>query len=172
MDIVKNLIHRVTRAYYDHKDIIVMDLLLLNDTVRDDQLAASLGVPLKDLQKVCGKLKLHGLLQVESRFEELKPGENQRKEYKEKRKVSRSYYFIDYKVAVNVIKFKIYKIGKIIEKEVQKNITHLPYKCRVCQKEFSALDMLSLVFTVNINILANDCRTDTHGTLYYIHQVL
>ena len=71
MDVVKRLIQTTTRAFYDDVEIIIIDLLTSNDSIRDDQLAAALNMNVRDLQKICGKLKMAGLLQTESRWEEL-----------------------------------------------------------------------------------------------------
>ncbi|KAJ3308140.1 hypothetical protein HDV04_001726 [Boothiomyces sp. JEL0838] len=60
-------------------------------------------------------------------MEEIKQGE-QRIEYKDKRKENRAYYYIDYELAVNVIKFKTYRIGKMLENQVKQNINQLMYK--------------------------------------------
>ena len=57
----------------------------------------------------------------------------------------RSYYYIDYGLAVNSIKWKVFKIQKKINSQVQENTTQVPYKCTGCGKVYSALDMLSLV---------------------------
>jgi transcription initiation factor TFIIE subunit alpha len=176
--VVQDLLHFVSRAFYEHKEIIVMDILLQNDCVRDDQLASALGLNIKDLQKVCGTLNRAGLLKVKARWEELNPNEV-RKEYREKRKISRSYYYIDYPRAINVIKLKIYKIGKLIDKEVNKNVTQMPFKCtdNNCLQEYSALDMLDLEMTDNQIPLCRYCMNelelcepdkDTMGNAQYV----
>ncbi len=95
MDAVKRLVQMVTRAYYDNAEIIIMDILVHNDSVRDDQLALASSMTIKELQKICGKLKLQGLIQVESRWEELKPNEIIKKD-RERRKLNRAYYYINY----------------------------------------------------------------------------
>jgi transcription initiation factor TFIIE subunit alpha len=84
------------------------------------------------------------MIQTTARWEEL-PKDNLKKEFKERRKNNRTYYYIDYARAVNVIKLKIFKIGKMIDNEVHQQVTesHL-YKCPRCSKGFSALDMLGL----------------------------
>lgn len=68
---IQHLIHLVARAYYDAREIIVLDVLLHNDYVQDGQLASAVGIQPKELQKICGRLKAHGMLKIESRLEEI-----------------------------------------------------------------------------------------------------
>lgn len=129
-----------------------MDILLRNETIRDDQLAAALGMALKDLQKICGRLKQQGLVQVESRLEEIPmaAGVKETGEKRERRKVGRCYYYIDYPKTVNVIKWKVFKVQGTIDSKVTKKSTQIPYKCIGCGKVYSALDMLSLQFSEDL----------------------
>jgi transcription initiation factor TFIIE subunit alpha len=148
LQVCKDLLQLVGRAFYEDRELIVLDILQQNDSIRDDQLASALGVNIKDLQKICGKLKVTGMIQTTARWEELGKGEFVKKEYKERRKINRTYYYIDYARAVNVIKLKIYKIGKMIDKEVHQTVTETNlYKCPTCAKGFAALDMLTLEMT-------------------------
>ncbi|KAJ3339755.1 hypothetical protein HDU91_000974, partial [Kappamyces sp. JEL0680] len=164
---VQELIHLVTRfglksharAYYHNAEIIVMDVLLHNDFVRDDQLANGIGMNVKDLQKVCGRLKGQGLLQVISRFEEIPMSKETLEKIaaevaahpsnasilkRERRKINRSYYFLDYGNAVNVIKYKVFKIQKLIDSQADQASVIVPYSCSTCGHTYAALEMLSL----------------------------
>ncbi|KAL5037972.1 hypothetical protein RTP6_005335 [Batrachochytrium dendrobatidis] len=105
------------------------------------------------------------MLKVETRWEEVQLKERSdaqphTKAFKDKLKRSKSYYYIDYRQFVNVVKYKIYKIGKMIEKEVEAEITQMPYKCPLCIKEFSALDMLSLERTPDSLPLCDVCGSE------------
>ena len=62
MDDVKQLIDLTVRAFYDQKEIIVVDILLLNQSVRDDHLATAMGLNIRDLQKNIGRLKSSGII--------------------------------------------------------------------------------------------------------------
>ncbi|KNC97721.1 transcription factor TFIIE subunit TFA1 [Spizellomyces punctatus DAOM BR117] len=154
--ILRKLVALVARAYYEPKHIIVLDLLSRVNSQRDEELARALRVQSKELHKVCGKLKSDGLVKVEARGEQIGPAVENRPQ----RKINRSYYYIDYKHFVDVVKWKIYKIGKMIEKEVQMQMANMPYKCPVCNKEFSALDFAMLDKTANMVPLCDVCRVE------------
>ena len=77
---------------------------------------------------------------------------------REKRKASKSYFYIDYHHVINMIKYKIYKIRKSIEKEEQAQMTQLPYRCPYCDKQYSALDALTLQRTPEMLFLCEECN--------------
>ncbi|KAL2914847.1 hypothetical protein HK105_205589 [Polyrhizophydium stewartii] len=156
MDICKRLVALVARAFCTDQQAIILDILSFRPLMREEELATALGTTPKELAKACGKLKMMGMLKVETRMEEVGRSRAEiaaaqaegktslPKATKERMKRMRTYYYIDYRQFVNIVKYKMYQIGKSIEKRVNEQMTHLPYVCQVCQKEFSALDMLTL----------------------------
>jgi transcription initiation factor TFIIE subunit alpha len=75
-----------------------------------------------------------------------------------KRKVSKSYYFLDYKQFIDVVKWKMHKINKMylffylikrIESSVSEQALHYSYKCPVCEKTYQGLDVIRLVMTAD-----------------------
>ncbi|KAJ3088231.1 hypothetical protein HK102_009241, partial [Quaeritorhiza haematococci] len=107
--------------------------------MKDEDLARAMKTQTKELHKLCGKLKTEGLVKIDTRHEEIK------REGQEKgRKIPRSFYHIDYKQFVDVVKWKIYKISKTLEKEASSNAASYQYKCPLCSKQFSMLEVNSL----------------------------
>jgi transcription initiation factor TFIIE subunit alpha len=156
MDIVLKLLTQTVRCFYDAKSVIIYDLLIKNTILSDEDLALALKDKSKEVNKVCYKLRADGMVRVESRWEAL---EN---DYKKRSKTSKSYYFVDYALALNSIKYKIYKIGKIIEKQVQDQMNNMPFICSPCNREFQTLDMLTLETNADKIPLCDYC----HGELY------
>ena len=87
MDVAKDLVRCVARAFYDVKHVLVVDALMihnayvffspyqrftrtqsnsrsLSSSLRDDDLGYLLGLQTKDLHKLCGKLKEDRMLHV------------------------------------------------------------------------------------------------------------
>ncbi|KAJ3008416.1 hypothetical protein HKX48_008545 [Thoreauomyces humboldtii] len=151
--ILRRLVSLVARAYYEPKHIVLLDLLLKVNSHRDDDLAKALRVQSKELHKICGKLKTDGLVKSEARAELVGPVV----EGRQQRKINRQYYYIDYKLFVDVVKWKIFRIGKMIEKEVQMQMANMPYKCPQCTKEYSALDFAMLSKTADMRPLCDVC---------------
>ncbi len=57
LGLVKTLIRRVVRAFYDSRHCIVVDALLKHSTMRDDHLASIMGMQQQELRKLCGRLR-------------------------------------------------------------------------------------------------------------------
>lgn len=172
---IQNLIHLVARSYYDAREIIVLDLLLHNDYMQDAQLSSSIGIQNKELSKICGRLKSHGMIQILSRLEEIPYSKDylaylQQQQAaqassqlpvpkpKERRKINRTYYFIDYGIAVNSIKYKVYKIQKMLDSQVIESTNSFPFKCTSCGKVYSSLEMMSLELNQEVGMYV--CEID------------
>lgn len=156
MEVVRKLLIQTVRCFYDPKSVIIFDLLINNSILSDEELAVALKDKTKEINKVCYKLRADGMIRVEARWEAL---EN---DFKKRSKTSKSYYFIDFATALNSIKYKIFKIGKIIEKQVQDQMNNLPFVCTPCNREFNALDMLTLETNADKIPLCDYC----HGELF------
>ena len=74
MDVIKQLLGLVVRTFYSDRHVIVMDLLLQNSpyaaifinhcSLSEEALATGLKERIKELNKVCGRLRLDGLLKM------------------------------------------------------------------------------------------------------------
>lgn len=64
-----------------------------------------------------------------------------------KRKVSKSYYCLDYKQFIDVVKFKMHKINQMIETTVTEGALKYSYICPICQRKFGGLDVSRLKIT-------------------------
>ncbi|KAI9202587.1 uncharacterized protein BJ171DRAFT_513478 [Polychytrium aggregatum] len=143
-DIIKKLVALVGRAYYSPKEVIVLDLLSNVHSMRDEELAKYLRISsVKDLHRLCGQLKAEGLIKVETRLEDpARPSTNSKGV---PRKVTRSYYYIDHKSFVDVVKWRIYCIGKEIEREVQSQAANVSYACgENCGRQYPLIEALML----------------------------
>ncbi|KAI8362723.1 hypothetical protein EDC96DRAFT_444842 [Choanephora cucurbitarum] len=59
--------------------------------------------------------------------------------------VPKTYYYIDYKEFVDVVKWKMYKMQTIVRDKLRTESENKGYVCQNCEKQFSPLDVLSLV---------------------------
>lgn len=75
VSVLRRLVCLMTRMYYDIPSIVVMDVLvqvtssllllpgvILGSSLREEDLAQRVKLQVKQLQKICGKLKMDGLL--------------------------------------------------------------------------------------------------------------
>ncbi|KAI8990065.1 hypothetical protein BDB01DRAFT_717590 [Pilobolus umbonatus] len=63
----------------------------------------------------------------------------------DQRLVPKTYYFIDYKELVDVVKWKMYKMQTIVRDNLRTESENKGYICPQCEKAFTPLEVLSLV---------------------------
>lgn len=90
----------------------------------------------RDIHRICGKLKEDRLIKMANRMEPRK---------QDQRLVPKTYYFIDYKELVDVVKWKMYKMQTIVRDNLRTESENKGYICPNCEKAFTPLDVLSLV---------------------------
>ncbi|KAL8376357.1 hypothetical protein RB595_007444 [Gaeumannomyces hyphopodioides] len=135
MDLAKTLVRSVVRAFYETKHALVIDALVLHSALRDDDLAYLMNMNTKDLHKLCGRLREDRFIQVQTR-PELKEGSQ--------RPVNRMYYYIDYRQAIDAIKWRVYKIDKEMQGVTVPVNERKEYFCERagCMKEYSSMEVL------------------------------
>ncbi|KAI9246184.1 hypothetical protein EDC94DRAFT_394026 [Helicostylum pulchrum] len=140
MEILKALVARVARAFYDPKYIAILDELNNappnTNGVREEDLVLTLKMTPRDIHRICGKLKEDRLIKMANRMEPRK---------QDQRLVPKTYYYIDYKEFVDVVKWKMYKMQTIVRDNLRTESENKGYVCHNCEKQFSPLEVLSLV---------------------------
>ncbi len=87
-----------------------MMILSLLFRITDEELAERLGLVVKDVNRTAAKLKEERLLAVESR---------QEVRQSDQKTVNRTYYYIDFVMFVNVVKYKLYMMKKQLESQLK-----------------------------------------------------
>jgi len=137
MDIAQTLIRTVVRAFYEVEHILIIDALVLHSALRDDDLALLMGTQTKYLRKLCSKLREDGLLSVHSRSETREGGQ---------RPFSRDYYFINFHKAIDVIKFRLKRMGREIEARFGQSADEKKeYVCAQCKSEYTQMEVLDTI---------------------------
>ncbi|KAG6002544.1 hypothetical protein E4U54_000857 [Claviceps lovelessii] len=136
MDLAVNLIKSVMRAFYQTRDILVMDALILHEALRDDDLAYLMAINTKDLHKICGKLREDRFLTVHTR-PELREGNP--------RPSNRTWYYINYRHTIDAIKWRVYTIDKEVQGAPVPANEKKEYFCTFCRAEWTAMDVLDSV---------------------------
>ncbi|CAK7240509.1 MAG: hypothetical protein STHCBS139747_001951 [Sporothrix thermara] len=136
MDLAKTLVRSVVRAFYETKHILIIDALVIHSALRDDDLAYLISMNIKDLHKMCAKLKEDRLLASHSRSE-LREGQQ--------RPNNRTYYYIDYRQTIDAIKWRVYKIDKDLQGPVVPPSEKKEYFCDRCGAEWTQMEVLDSV---------------------------
>lgn len=104
---------------------------------------------LKDLHKICGRLREDRFIQVHVR-PELREGQQ--------RPTNRTYYYIDYRQAIDAIKWRVYTIDKEIQSKASQTTENKLYFCPRCKAEYSELEVIDAVFTQQSGFLCHRCN--------------
>ncbi|KAI1001900.1 hypothetical protein K3495_g6303 [Podosphaera aphanis] len=133
MDLAQSLVRSCMRSFYETKHILVIDALILHSVLRDDDLAYLMGMNLKELHKLCGRLNEDRFLAVHTRAEQ--KGE-------QTRLMSRTYYYIDYRATIDAIKWRVYLMNKNVQGSTIPQEERKEWFCNRCKSEWTQIDVL------------------------------
>ncbi|GAW16806.1 hypothetical protein ANO14919_062450 [Xylariales sp. No.14919] len=141
MDLAQQLVRSVARTFFNSPDIdtrhvLIVDALVIHSALRDDDLSYLMSMNLKDLHRICAKLRDERLLQVHYR-PELREGQQ--------RPTNRTYYYIDYRQAIDAIKWRVYHLDKAVQGNAKPASEKKEYFCRRCQAEWTQMEVLDKV---------------------------
>ncbi|KJZ78550.1 hypothetical protein HIM_01941 [Hirsutella minnesotensis 3608] len=136
MDLAVTLIKSVMRAFYPTRDILVVDALILHEALRDDDLAHLMTINIKDLHKICGKLREDRFLTVHTR-QELRQGNP--------RPSNQTWYYINYRHTIDAIKWRVYTIDKEVQGSTIAANEKKEYFCTFCKAEWTVMEVLDNV---------------------------
>ncbi|XP_054718081.1 general transcription factor IIE subunit 1-like [Uloborus diversus] len=127
---LKRLVRLVMRGFYNVEHVIVMDMLIRNPCVKEDDLVELLKFERKQLRSVVAQLKNDRFVKVRLRMETGADGKATRQ----------NYYYINYKIFVNVVKYKLDHMRRKIETEERDSTSRASFKCTACEKTFTDLE--------------------------------
>ncbi|KAI3318196.1 hypothetical protein HD806DRAFT_526519 [Xylariaceae sp. AK1471] len=141
MDLAQQLVRSVARTFFtspdiDTRHILIVDALVIHSALRDDDLSYLMSMNLKDLHRICARLRDERLLQVHVR-PELREGQQ--------RPTNRTYYYIDYRQAIDAIKWRVYHLDKAVQGNAKPASEKKEYFCRRCHAEWTQMEVLDKV---------------------------
>jgi transcription initiation factor TFIIE subunit alpha len=160
MDKAQLLVRMVARAFYDPECVVVIDALIRHTSLNYSDLAWLFQSSMKkkgDLSATLGMLKNGGLITEYTR-EETK--QNAQKAVKV------TYYFIDYRHAVDAIKYRLHTLGSNLRKLAGPAEEKKEYKCTRCKSEFKEIDVIGQPSSDGMTFVCLTCGYD----LVYIEQ--
>ncbi|KAF2634455.1 hypothetical protein P280DRAFT_258210 [Massarina eburnea CBS 473.64] len=134
----KTFVKTVVRMFYETEHIVVIDALVYHGalSLTDLVLVLDAGKNTKGVGKICGKLKEGGLISVYSR-QETREGAM--------KSINREYYYIDYRHAIDAVKYKIHKIDERIKKDAKPTTEKMEYACKRCKSQWTTMDVVDLI---------------------------
>ncbi|KAH8652550.1 hypothetical protein BX600DRAFT_441415 [Xylariales sp. PMI_506] len=138
MELAQTLLRSVARAFYDPREvdarhIVIIDALITHSALRDDDLSYLMAQNTKDMKKICGRLQEDRFIHQHTR-QELREGQQ--------RPTSRIYYYIDYRQAIDAIKWKVYNLDKSVQGNAVPAAEKKEYFCTFCKAEWTIMEVL------------------------------
>jgi transcription initiation factor TFIIE subunit alpha len=153
MESLAELAKVTVRLFYEDRYAIVMDLFTRELVFRDDVLSYRLKMNAKELNKILAKLKEDRLLRVEVRFEKAIS-------FDSGKPLTKSFYYLDYKQLVDVVKYKMYKIRKSFEDSMKNVGNQIGFSCAKCTKVYSPLEVQSMLNPATFLFNCELCDTE------------
>ncbi|KAI0124425.1 TFIIE alpha subunit [Xylariales sp. AK1849] len=138
MDLAQTLVRSVVRAFYDPRQmdarhIVIIDALITHSALRDDDLSYLMSQNSKDLHKICGRLQEDRFIRRHTRSE-MREGQQ--------RPSTRIYYYIDYRQAIDAIKWRVYNLDKSVQGNAVPAAEKKEYFCNICKSEWTVMEVL------------------------------
>lgn len=134
---IRRLAQVVARVFYDDRHIVLMDQLIGITVLPADVLAHRLGIQVKELAAMAAKL-VEDKLVCNFRRNEIKDNITSRT-------FQRTYYYLDYKLFLDVTKWRMMTIRKQIDMRLRNELDNKGYVCPRCKKSFSTLEVAHLL---------------------------
>ncbi|RKP27934.1 hypothetical protein SYNPS1DRAFT_26445 [Syncephalis pseudoplumigaleata] len=162
--VLRTLVSRVARAFYDPKWTVILDALCRVETYRDEQLSKVTKLSSSNVHKICAKLRDEYLIRSAFRYDTKKV---------EGLSIRRTYYMIDYKRFVDVVKWRIYEMRKRVLADLRgadaaaaataaashaQEQENKGYACPSCRRVFDALDACKNVDPHTCQFMCDQCN--------------
>lgn len=134
---LKTLIRMIMRAFYGFELYLCMEMLMFYPCIKEEDLAELLRMDLKVVHQHLVNLKKEKFINERIMMTE-----------QDGRQSKHSFFYINYKMMVNVIKYKLDKIRIQIESEEKQCTSRANFKCTNCHKTYSDLDTKDIFLTM------------------------
>ena len=136
-DDLKKLARFVVRGFYTREDVLIIDMLVRHHCMREDDLSSLLKFDKKLVRAKIAGLKKDKLVQEKQRMETRSDDPS---------KVEKmNCYFINYKIFVNVVKYKLDQMLKKLETSERDASSRSAFKCNTCHNTYTDLEVIELI---------------------------
>ncbi|NXT76948.1 T2EA factor, partial [Zapornia atra] len=147
---LKRLAKYIVRGFYGVEYSLALEVLLRYPCVKEDDLLQLLKYERKQLRAVLGTLKADKFVKLRVRVETGPNGKSTR----------HSYYYINYKALVDVVKYKLDHIRRKIEADERDSTTRSSFKCPSCSSTYTDLEVNQLFDVFTETFRCTYCNTE------------
>ncbi|GFO08539.1 general transcription factor iie subunit 1-like [Plakobranchus ocellatus] len=132
---LKRLVRLIVRGFYTMEHAVVIDMLVRHPCVKEDDLSELLKLDKKHLRAILNMLKTDRFLKSKMRVETDDEG----------RTTKHTFYYINYSVFVNVVKYKLDHMRRKIETDERDNTSRSSFICTRCKKTYTDYEVKQLM---------------------------
>ncbi|XP_056346827.1 general transcription factor IIE subunit 1-like [Oenanthe melanoleuca] len=147
---LKRLAKYTVRGFYGVECSLALDVLIRYPCVKEDDLLQLLKYERKQLRTVLNTLKADKLVKLRMRVETGPNGKSTR----------HNYYYINYKVLVDVVKYKLDHVRRKIEADERDSTTRSSFKCPSCSSTYTDLEVNQLFDAFTETFRCTYCNTE------------
>lgn len=147
---LKRLAKQVVRGFYGVEHALALDVLIRNPCVREEDMLELLKFDRKQLRSVLNTLKADKFVKCRMRVETAPDGKTTR----------HNYYFINYIVLVNVVKYKLDHMRRRIETDERDSTNRASFRCPMCSSTFTDLEANQLFDPMTGTFRCTFCQTE------------
>lgn len=147
---LKRLAKQVVRGFYGIEHALALDVLIRNPCVREEDMLELLKFDRKQLRSVLNTLKADKFVKCRMRMETAPDGKATR----------HNYYFINYRLLVNVVKYKLDHMRRRIETDERDSTNRASFRCPFCLSTFTDLEANQLFDPMTEKFHCTFCKTE------------
>ncbi|NWQ74385.1 T2EA factor, partial [Columbina picui] len=147
---LKRLAKYVVRGFYGVEYSLALDILIRYPCVKEDDLLQLLKYERKQLRTILNTLKADKFVKLRMRVETGPNGRSSR----------HNYYYINYKVLVDVVKYKLDHVRRKIEADERDSTTRSSFKCPSCSSSYTDLEVNQLFDVFTETFRCTYCNTE------------
>ncbi|TRY91833.1 hypothetical protein DNTS_027188 [Danionella cerebrum] len=147
---LKRLAKQVVRGFYGVEHGLALDVLIRNPCVREEDMLELLKFDRKQLRSVLNTLKADKFVKCRMRVETAPDGKTTR----------HNYYFINYRLLVNVVKYKLDHMRRRIETDERDSTNRASFRCPCCMNTFTDLEANQLFDPMTGTFRCTFCQTE------------
>ncbi|NWR53219.1 T2EA factor, partial [Regulus satrapa] len=158
---LKRLAKYIVRGFYGVECSLALDVLIRYPCVKEDDLLQLLKYERKQLRTVLNTLKADKLVKLRMRVQTGPNGKSTR----------HNYYYINYKVLVDVVKYKLDQVRRKIEADERDSTARSSFKCPSCSSMYTDLEVNQLfdVFTGTFRCTYCNTEAEEDGSAFPKH---
>ncbi|XP_033028942.1 general transcription factor IIE subunit 1 [Lacerta agilis] len=147
---LKRLAKYVVRGFYGTEHSLALDILIRNPCVKEEDMLELLKFDRKQLRAVLNTLKGDKFIKCRMRVETASDGKTTR----------HNFYFINYRLLVNVVKYKLDHMRRRIETDERDSTNRASFRCPICFSTFTDLEANQLFDPMTGIFRCTFCETE------------